>query len=406
MRAPAGQGWFHLAAAAILLAGIAPGRAGADQSDSFNFATGGTLTHDSNVLRVPASSSTGTGVHNPLVADTIRSVYGGVRIDKPYAQQRFQLDYTKTRTRFDILRARNSDTTDYRTAWLWYLTPRMNGSLDADQSQSLVEGSESQGAARNLRTNTSKNFSLDGNPFGGWHLLLGASQKEQKSESTVTTSPDFRSVEARAGVQYKARSGDAISMIQYDRRGEYTSKDDSFTTITDRNYTERESEIKFNWKPSGKSSVTGRAAWLARRHERNPLRNFSGPVGGLDYNLAMTAKTTIVASVKRSMTATFDPLSSYRVENTLSFTPKLQMSEKTSLQLRLDYSTVDFRGPIVAPQGPLRRDVLRSAVLSATWDITRTASLIASATRQRRWSNDPNFVFEATVLSVTAKLTF
>src|SRR6185295_1053132 len=182
------------------------------------------------------------------------------------------------------------------------------------------------------------------NAFGGWHLLLGASQKEQKSESTVTTSPDFRSVEARAGVQYKARSGDAISMIQYDRRGEYTSKDDSFTTITDRNYTERESE--FNWKPSGKSSVTGRAAWLARRHERNPLRNFSGPVGGLDYNLAMTAKATIVASGKRSMTATFDPLSSYRVENTLSVTPRGKSTEKCSVHLGRNYSRGDSLGPI------------------------------------------------------------
>jgi len=381
-----------------MAAGLFSGHAAADQLDTLNVVASGSITRDSNVLRLPASADP-TG-------DTVRAVSAGLRLDKPYSLQRFQIDVTETRTRFANLPERNADTIDYRGAWLWFLTPRIGGKLEAQQVQSIVEGDESQGTQRNVRTTRTQEFSLDAWVSGGWHLILGADRREQRSESSVATSPDFRAVGAQAGAMYEARSGNSISAIQYARVGEYIDREFVPGSLVDTRYYESESELKITAKPTGRSALAGRVAWLARRHEHLPERDFSGLVGRLDYNWTVMGRLRVDAAARRSITATTEPFSSYRVEDGLTLAPSWQVAEKTSLVLRLDYSTFRFLGPVAAPPGPLRRDALRTAALTASWEATRNATLRVSLQRQRRWSNDPRFAYDATIGIATLVLTF
>ena len=393
-----GKAGRRLAAACMAAAGLRCGDAAADQLDTLNVVVGAKVNHESNVLRVPASA-------NPT-GDTIKVVYAGLRLDKSYSLQRFQLDYIDTRSRFTKLRERNTDTIDYQGAWLWSLTPRISGTLEAKQTQALVEADESQGTARNLRTTNTRNFSLDGSVFGGWHLLLGANQKKQLSEAPVFTSADFQSVGGQAGAKYEATSGSSVTVNRYWRQGDYINREFDPATLSDNRYYENESELKLAWKASGRSVLTGRLAWLARRHEHFAQRDFSGPVGELGYNWTATGRLTVDVFTKQSISATSEPFSSYRVDKILSITPKLQMTDKVSLDLRFDYSIADYRGPVVTPPGPLRRDVLRNAIVTVKWDISRVASVRANLQRQLRTSNDPSFGFASTSVGASADLTF
>jgi exopolysaccharide biosynthesis operon protein EpsL len=397
-RAAVAQGCFHLAMACMIATGLVSGPAAADQSDTLNVVMGTSITHDTNILRQPASA-------NPQ-GDTVKVVNAGLRLDKSYSLQQFQIDYTDTRSRFANLRQQNSDTIDYRGAWLWHLTPRIKGTLEADQKQALVEADESSGTARNLRTTTNRNFTIDGLVFGGWHLLLGTNQSKQSSESQVLTSADFLSINRQLGARYDATSGSSISVIQNSRNGEYLNRVIDPVNFLDNRYYETESELKFVWKLSGRSTLNGRLAWLARHHEHFARLDYSGPVGGLDYNWTATGRLRLDASAKRTISPNSSLFSTHRVENLLSITPKLELSKKTTLQLRLDYSITEFRDPIVAAPGPLRRDVRRNVNLSANWDISRAASLSANLQRQRRSSNDPNFGYKTAVMVVNLKLTF
>src|SRR3990172_4774669 len=141
---------------------------------------GGSVVWDANVFRLPGSVDPLTAVGKPNKDDRIHTTYVGLRIDKSFAQQRFQLDVTKTTTRFNSFTFLDFDALDYRGAWLWHLTPRLSGTLSTDHRQALVPFADFRGFQRNISDTDRRNFSLDGSLAGGWHLLLGVFDSETK----------------------------------------------------------------------------------------------------------------------------------------------------------------------------------------------------------------------------------
>ena len=80
----------------VLLTVFSTGRAVADQDDVLNVITGGSVLYDSNVFRLPSTLSPQATLGRSTKSDTLTTAYLGLRIDKPYAQQRFQFDVTDT----------------------------------------------------------------------------------------------------------------------------------------------------------------------------------------------------------------------------------------------------------------------------------------------------------------------
>lgn len=355
------------------------------------------MAFDSNVLRQPASG-------NPQ-SSPIKTVFAGLRIDKSYSLQRFQFDYTYTQTKFDNVPERDNHTNNYRGAWLWSLTPRITGTLDTAQVQTQVSGDETKNIRSNLRTTRTQGFTLDGAVSGGWHLLSGVSAIKQTSTAFTTTNPNFQQTGWSAGVGYESASGNSISAINYRRHGEYLNEID-FLNFFDNRYDENESELKVSWKASGNSVLTGRLAWRERHNATFPQRDFSRPVGTLDYNWQISGKLSLTASATQTIIPVREPFSSYRVDDTLTISPAWQVSEKVSLQLNLSHLTSDYRGPVRPPPGPLRRDVTQTASLTAVWAISTTNSVTAKLVRQQRNSNQPVFDFYDTLVSVSANLSF
>src|SRR2546425_941976 len=131
-------------------------------------AAGASVTWDSNVFRLPDSLA---GLAPNGKSDRISAMYVGLRIDKPYAQQRVLLDATSTAYRHDRFSYLDFDALDYRGAWQWHLTPRVSGVLSAERSQSLVNYADFRNITqRNVRTAENRRASADWLMFGGWHL--------------------------------------------------------------------------------------------------------------------------------------------------------------------------------------------------------------------------------------------
>lgn len=387
-----------LPAACVLLAGFLIRPAAADQYDALNVVLGGSITHDANLLRVP-------GFANPQ-SDTITTGYVGLRIDKPYAQQRFQLDVTETAYRYNKFSDLNFDALEYRGAWLWHLSPRLSGTLSAQRKQSLVPFEDFRGFQRNLRTTDYRNFNLDGWAFGGWHLLLGVSDYEQKNSLPFLTEGDYRATTGEAGLKYVAASGSSISFVQRLRQGDYLNRAIIPATFIDNAFRDDESELRATWTLSGHAAFNGRLTRRERRHENFAQRDFSGTMGELVYAWTPTGKLRLDFSAKRDISSWWEPFASYRVNDTLSFAPTWQVSAKAAVRVRLDRIHSDFRGPVVVPAGPLRSDTVNSAQLAADWSPTRTVTLTASLQRLRRSSNTPGLDFDTTVASFNAALMF
>jgi len=85
-----------------------------------------------------------------------------LRVDQPYAQQRFLLDLTATAYRYAQLSYLDFDALDCRGVWAWQLGRRWSGTAGTEQAQSLVD--YSQFGDRSQRNVLSAQRSY---PFGG-----------------------------------------------------------------------------------------------------------------------------------------------------------------------------------------------------------------------------------------------
>lgn len=398
----------RIIAFALFIAFLAPPAFG-DEFDVLNVVAGASLTQDSNVFRLSDSSLPPPGYSTK--SDRISVGYAGVRIDKPYGQQRFQLDATGTYTRYNTFSFLDFGAFEYRGAWLWHLTPRVSGTLSAERKQALVPFTDFRSFERNVYTTDRRNFNLDGWVSGGWHLLAGASQSESKNEVQFQAEGDSRIIAGEAGVKYVAGSGSSLAVTRRSSQGDYLNRVVDPVNFFDNRFRQDETELKVAWNVSGNSTLNGRLSALDRRHEHFSQRDFSGTTGQLDYTWTPTSKLRLAFSARRDIEAWWDlgsvtANSSFRVVDTLSFAPAWQLDAKTTVRARFDQRQIDYRGPVFSDSRPARSDTLRSAQVAVDWSPMRYVSFSASVERGTRSSNNPGFEFGDTLGSLSVALKF
>lgn len=403
----ASVGWRSLFLAvghAFLVSAILAGPASADQYDVFNVVLGSSLTYDANVFRLPDKPQLVGG--RRVVSDKIGVFYAGLRIDKPYAQQRLQFGVTETAYRYGNRPSLNFNALDYRGAWLWHLGPRLSGTLSADRKKSSVSYDNFRGSQTNVRTTDNHSFNLDGWVFGGWHLLLGISRNEQKNSVPFLAEQDVRTTKSEAGVNYVSGSGKSITVTRRSTRGNYLNRGTDLATVFDKDFREQESELNASWIVSGNSTLNGHLSRTERRHERFSQRDFSGRTGEFGYAWTPTGKLRVNFSAKRNIAPFLGAGSSYSVSDTLSLAPAWQVGARTEVHMSFSRTEQDFPGSVDPSLGPARSDTLNSLQLGLSWSPLRNASISASLQRDRRSSNDAAFEFDGTIASFSASLTF
>jgi exopolysaccharide biosynthesis operon protein EpsL len=377
----------------------APVEAGSFGYDALKVIVGGSVAHDSNLFRR-------SGLLLSPQSETIGTGYIGLRFDKPYGQQRFQLDATATAYRYDKFSYLDFDGFDYRAAWLWHLGPRVSGSLRASRTQTPTQFQDQTGFQRNTRTSENYGFDVDGWIVGGWHVLAGLAHSSSKGENTaLQNQPNYRQDNLDAGVRYLFRSGSDVAVLWRRNEGD---QDDQFVNnvvvpSTD-DYTQDDSEIRGTWIVSAKSTLTGRVTYLDRRYDRAPLRDFSGTAGDIGYQWRLTDKVNLRLSATRNI-APFQSLSStYRTSNTFSLAPTWQATAKTSVSVGLRRAYDDY--PTAVAGVPDREDTTDHASLSADWTPLRSLSISASVFREKRSSNLPSVEYSTTIGKIGAAFTF
>ncbi len=379
----------------------------ANDGDVVRAVVGGGVVHDSNLFRLPDFVNPQTALGQSTKSDTVTSAYVGLRVDKPYALQRVQLDLTETMHRYENFSHLNYEAFDYRGAWLWHLTPRLSGTISAERKETLVpfEDFVILSQQRNVRDNDSRDFNADWWAAGGWHLLAGISQYKQRSEVPSLAEADFSLVDRQGGVRYESSAGNSLAFVQHFRDGDYLNRVIDPANMLDGSFKEDESEVRLKWR-RGQSSLDGRIGWLDRRHDNFPARDFSGLVGEVGYGWIPTGKLRFYLSAKRSIDAIVDAFSSYRINNTFSFTPAWHATDKWVFSLRLDRIESDFRGAVAPLAGAARSDTMHSAKLMADWTPTRNVSLSTGLQRAERSSNTPTAEFDASVFLLRAGFKF
>lgn len=364
--------------------------------DTFNFALGAGMRYDDNLFRLSGSEK----------SDTIYTTNAGIKIDKPYAQQRFQLDAGLIDNKF-----RSNDFLDYtafnyRAAWLWHLTPNVSGILLADQNQVLNNFADFRNTQdKSIQTNQTRLFTIDGLIGGGVHLLGGLLDVRSRNSKTFEQVGDYRQDGFELGVKYVAPSENWISIMRREFKGDYRGRVLDPVAQLDTGFDQSETEANLGWRVTGKSEIDAKLGYVDRVHDHFSQRDYSGSVGRLLYRWTPTGKLQLNLSLTRNLFSFQEDVNSYFVADTFSISPIWQYSPKTTLRLKYDYSDRDYRGAIV-PTAEMRQDKVQSLLFSADWQATRTLLLTGTLQHDRRSSNIDGFDYDSNAAGINAQLLF
>ena len=413
------------AALALLSIQLSNSALAAEPEDPLNFIIGADVRYEDNLFRVEE----GTPLGEASKHDLVHTYTAGIKLDKLYSLQRFQVDARVTENKYQENDFLDWKGFNYRAAWLWKLTPRVSGTLLATRNETLNNFGDfrridpNTGSTRSLssiQTNERREFTADVLLWGGWHVVGGVSEVESRNSQSFNEVGDFTQDSAEFGGRYVFPSGTEITLVQRESKGDYNRPIDT-TRQLDSGYDQSETEAKLDWRVTGKSHLTARLGYVDREHDNFTERDYTGPTGLLAWRWMPTGKLLVNTALSRNIYSfqesntiliggipTFsagDYSYSYYVADTFTVSPIWGITDKTSLRFRYDYSERDFRGDI-DPNGPSRRDIVQSMTLSAEWQAMRTLLVSAVARREDRNSDREGFDYEADSIGISAELIF
>lgn len=365
---------------------------------TLQFRLGQSLVRDSNVFRTPDAIRR---------SDTYGVTTLGVKLDKRYSLQRIELDVYAQDYRYQDFSQLDFTAFNYDAAWRWSVTPRLRGNLTADRREFVdntadVLVSPDGLTAVNRRTESAVGLDAEYELGAAWRVVGGVFQRELKN--TLTTAEANSTVNgAEVGARYVFRSGNSLAYRFKNGDGTYRGQTDA---TLPRDFSDVEHEFRFEWAPTGRSTVQARMGYLDREHKSAADRDFSGWTGRVNANWVLTGKTQFDAGFIRD-------LSSYQTANTnyyegqrLYISPVWKPTEKTALRLRLEQGTRNYKGA-PAGQAPLnRRDKTALASLSAEWEALRSLTVAVTAQHDRRTANVAGADYKANSVGVSALFRF
>ncbi|MBK7051548.1 MAG: putative exosortase B-associated extracellular polysaccharide biosynthesis transporter EpsL [Rhodoferax sp.] len=377
---------------ALLLASLMQG-AHADPEDMWNLNAGINTTHVSNLFFSPQAFES---------SDQILATTVGLKVNKPAGLQRFVLDASLTDNRF-----RTNDYLDFvgknlTGAWLWSLTPRIKGNLSANYNEGLNSFIDYRGRERNLRTTQMYRFDVEGEIGGGFSAIGGVNHFDQKNSELFIAQRDYQTNAAEFGIKYLTSTESSVTLLGRRSRGEYTQ---DLGGLEESGFDQNEAELRVAWVATGKSTLVGRLAYINRVSDTYAMRDFSGPVGSLDWLWNVDAKLRINVGFRQDLVSYQDFEASYYKAQVFSIAPVWQVFSKTALRASYSRETRDYLGAPVAVLGG-REDTLQQALVAVDWTPLRPLTVSTFVQRQTRTSDRAINDFDNDMAGISGSYAF
>ena len=397
---------------AIGLIGIAllmgAGTAHADAQDTLNLTVGASLMHDDNLFRLSSDANPQALLGTSQKSDTIRVTTVGLKFAKDYSLQRFELEASLIDYRYKTFDYLDFTASNYAAAWRWALTPRLKGNFTRNRTEALNSFTDySNYRQQNIRTTTNTRFDGDFELGAAVHLIAGVAQNEYTNSKIFLAEGDSTYDSADFGLRYVFRSGASVSLVRRQGSGDYTTRNQPIPTgLYDNGFDQNDTELRAVWPVTAKTRVEGRIAHTERKHDHYAQRDYDGTVGNLSLNWGITAKTSLTATLSRELVSYQTLYSSYYQADRFVIAPYWQISAKTGLRLRYDYSERDYLGAIAATSFNGRTDTIKLGSIAFEWAPYSNTLISASLQNEKRSSNKPGQDYDSTMGTVSAQITF
>jgi len=389
----------------VALAGFLCMQVHADEFDTLQFKVGQSFQHDSNVFRLSDSANTAAILGQSGRSDTVSITTLGVKLDKTYSLQRFELDLNADRFSYKNFSNLDFTAVNYAAAWRWSLTPALHGNVTADQRKYVDNSADLQNLGQlNVRTDRSSLLDAEYEIDGAWRVLGGVFERETLNRQAFTFEGDSKVRGVEGGVRYVFPSGTSLAYRLKQGNGEYPGRVSNAQFASD--FKDREHEFRLDWPITGKTTIASRISHFDRTHEGLAARDFSGFIGQVQATWEATGKTRVIAGLMRELDSYQTNTSSYYEGYQFFVAPTWKPTAKTSVQFRYQHGVRDYKGALPGFTSLNRRDTLNTSTLAFEWQPTRIFTVAASAMRDNRKSNEPGFDYKSNVINLSVLARF
>lgn len=389
----------------LVLASVVTFSANADELDTFQFRAGQTWQYDSNVLRLSDTANNQAPIASPSRSDHFGVTTLGMKVDKSYGLQRFEIDVEANRYNYKNFSRLDFTSFNYAAAWRWSVTPALYGNLTTDRREytDTTADVQSQGQL-NRRTDRLTLLDAEYAVDGPWRIVGGVFERASSNSQPTTFEGDSKIRGVEAGVRYVFASNSSLAYRLKEGRGKYPNRISSSAFASE--FRDREHEFKLAWPITGKTTIQSRLSYFDRAHEQVGARDFSGFVGQLEATWKPTGKTSVNGGIVRELGDYQTNNISYFEGNRFFIAPTWKPTEKTAVKYRYDHGIRNYKGPLPGFSATNRRDTTNLNVLGFEWEVIRAVKLTTSVFSDRRKSNEPGVDYKSHGFNVSVLAAF
>jgi hypothetical protein len=388
----------------------------------FTFGPGETVTHDSNVLRVPGylAGPTGAGDTSSLtdLTGTVHEVYG---------RDDFTVSATLGRVIYKHLSYLDYTQQDLHGTFHANLPLNIDAAISGVHTASLAHFADftiTKGAPipRNVITGNNINGYVDAPVFTDFRAIVGGAGSQSRNSADSFKTQDFNTAEVNGGIRYQPSTGNHVDLLARSTTGTYVNG--SPAAFVGPGYRTRGADLSADWTFAGASHLHGRAGYV--RHSGDDYvfpvtvngstsfvdvdRNFSGPAFDLTYLWDLSAAARLKFYGLRETGAAGDNSYQSAVTHTYRITPTYLPTVKTEIDAYAEWSRRDyFTNVLVAigqSNGIARLDQSHSVGLTALWNPRRWIQLKLDLRHEIRDSTEAAFAYTDTAASLMVQGTF
>jgi exopolysaccharide biosynthesis operon protein EpsL len=396
-------------AAGFTFAVLAATRAHAvEGEDVFNYAVGGGISYDNNLLRLPGGvDPSAVGVGDRPRGTWFGNAYARATMDAPISRQRIRAYAQANAYRYDDYSYLNWQGVDFGASWLWEVGNRWNGTLSYDHLRFLSGLTDFRALVQNLRTVQTARATAEYWLHPRWRLTGGYTGTFITNSGDIIATTDVNTNAFGAGFKFVSTQQNYIIFGARYTDGDYPNREQP-TIVGDTGFTQHDAGVDFSWGLGGKAELLGNVAYTERDFPNLSQRDFSGPTGNVRFNWRATGSTGFNAAVRREIGGIEDVTANYILTTSASIAPYWLITPRIQLGAFYQYQIRDYRGAPGVAIGLVeeREDRYNYAGLNATWSPTRNWQLGLGVMYSNRDSNVPNNNFDDVTTTATVRFGF
>lgn len=384
------------------------------------FATA-SVTHDSNVFRLPDGADTKPLINSSEKSDTIRQIAIGAKAEIPVSRQRIAMDVRLEDTHYAQFGFLDHKGEEGKASWLWQFGNHADGHLSYRQKKQLAGFAYTQSAVKDLVTDKEISFRGNLRVTPDWVVYGEAGETDTRHGSATRTAWNREATVLAAGARYTTHLDNSVSWQFKQTRARYPNRQFisgrvvigpgvtvDYTSLLDNQYTQNEIGALFDWRPGFKIRVSGNLGRTSLKHEQLAARDFSGATWRLGLDWTPRANILFNLSSWKDIAAYETLTSSYYTSQGESASAVWMPTEKIRAQLQWSSENLDYQGDPGFALGltPQRRDTLRSQNASVTYKPLEKLEISIAYNKSGRYSTIGGAGFSDNTIFVGARLAY